>query len=101
MTTSGSLPKNGPKLISHELLADCLQRIEAGDPTGLDDLAFFWMGHVTDRDPVIEIGIVEALMQYVAYRGNAEAKEFLSTVWPETRRMLERRLNKPRPQDGT
>lgn len=85
-----------PQLISHELLADCLQKIEVGDLTGLHNLAFFWMGHVTERDPVIELGVVEALMRHSAQLGNAEAKNFLLKTWPGTRKILEKKLGKGR-----
>jgi hypothetical protein len=88
------IPAPDPRVASHTLLADCLQLIEAGDPAGFHNLAFFWMGHVTDRDPVIELGVAEALMRQSARLGNSEAEKFLLDTWPDTRRMLERKLGR-------
>lgn len=78
----------------HELLADCLQRITAGDPMGAHDLANLWIAHVFDRDPVFELGIVEGLMSLSAQLGSEEAKEFISKMWPAMRPILEKRLRK-------
>lgn len=80
--------------ISHELLDDCLQRITAGNPQGALDLANFWIGHLVDRDPVIELGIVEGLMRQSAQLGSGEASKFLSTTWPDLRPILEKRLKR-------
>jgi hypothetical protein len=94
MTTDGNLPDFDAKETSHELLADCLQRISAGDPMGAHDLANFWMAHVFDRDPMIELGIVEGLMRQSAQLGSETAQEFLSNMWPNMRPILEKSLNR-------
>lgn len=80
--------------VSHELLKDCLQRITAGDPQGALDLANFWIGHLVERDPVIELGVVEGLMRQSAQLGSSEASEFLSTTWSDLRPVLEKRLKR-------
>lgn len=82
------------RVTSHELLHDCLERITAGDSAGFHNLAFFWMGHVTDRDPVIELGLVEGLMRQSAAMGNTEAAKFLREAWPDTRVMLAKNLSR-------
>jgi hypothetical protein len=82
------------RVASHELLHDCLERITAGDPAGFHNLAFFWMGHVTDRDPVIELGLAEGLMRQAAAMGNAEAENFLRDAWPDTRVVLAKSLSR-------
>jgi hypothetical protein len=88
------IPELDSKVTSVALLADCLQLIEAGNPAGFHNLAFFWMGHVTDCDPVIELGVAEALLRQSARMGNPEAEKFLLDTWPDTRRMLERKLDR-------
>ena len=82
------------KEISYELLDDCLQRISQGDSMGTHDLANFWMAHVFDRDPIIELGVVEGLMRQSAQLGSEQAKEFIKNVWPQMRAILEKRLKK-------
>lgn len=93
---SGNDSVSGEDIIanSHDLLADCLTRISAGDPMGAHDLANFWMAHVFDRDPVIELGIVEGLMRQSAQLGSADARAFLDGMWPNMRPILEKRLLK-------
>ena len=94
MMTDENSPDFDATATSHELLADCLLRISAGDPMGAHDLANFWMAHVFDRDPVIELGIVEGLMRQSVQLGSEEAKEFISKMWPDMRPILEKRLRK-------
>ncbi|MES2077014.1 MAG: hypothetical protein V4462_15485 [Pseudomonadota bacterium] len=94
MTSHEDLNGSDSVAISHELLADCLQRITDGDPQGSLDLATFWIGHVLDRDPVIELGIIEGLLRQSAQLGSREANDHLMTVWPNLRPILEKRLKK-------
>jgi hypothetical protein len=100
MMSDEDLPVQDARVISHDLLADCLERIEAGDPSGFHHLAFFWMGHVSDRDPVIDLGMAEGLMRQSAVMGNAEAGTFLAEVWPATRRIFEKKLTKGNKRPG-
>jgi len=94
MTSHEDLNGPGATIISHELLADCLQRITDGDPQASFDLASFWISHVLDRDPVIELGVIEGLLRQSARLGSREAKEHLITIWPNLRSILEKRLKK-------
>ena len=94
MSNNENIPGEDTIANSHDLLADCLARISAGDPMGAHDLANFWMAHVFDRDPVIELGIVEGLMRQSAQLGSDDASAFLDGVWPNMRPILEKRLMK-------
>jgi hypothetical protein len=94
MTINENLPNSDETTTSYEFLADCLQRISDGDPMATHDLANFWMAHMFDRDPVIELGIVEGLMRQSANLGSEQAKEFMSEMWPNMRPILEKRLRK-------
>lgn len=80
--------------INDLMLADCFERISQGDPCATYDLANIWISHVFERDPDIELGIVEGLMRHSACTGNVEAAEFLEKLWPVMRILVRTRLNR-------
>ncbi len=78
--------------VTQELLADCVQRLAAGDVTALYDLSTLWMGHMHEGDTAIELGVAEGMVRYAAAAGSADAQHFLQDEWPAYRAILERRL---------
>lgn len=85
-----------PQGVSHEFLRDCLDRIANGDPGATYDLASFWIGHVADRDPEIELGIAEGLLIQAAKLGSKDAEDYLSKTWPDMKEILRKRLTRGR-----
>jgi hypothetical protein len=85
-----------PQTLSREFLRDCLERISKGDAGATYDLAAFWMSHITDRDPEIELGVAEGLLVQAAKLGSKDAEDYLSKTWPDMKEILKKRLTRSR-----
>jgi hypothetical protein len=76
---------------THELIADCLSRIESGDYGAAFDLSSAFMGHLHEKDIGLNLAVIKALALLAEGHGCREAGEFLTTEWPDMEPILRKR----------
>jgi hypothetical protein len=76
---------------ARELIADCLDRIKAGDACAPMDLASAFMSHADAKDIGLYLAVVEALAVIAKKQGCANAEEFLQKQWPGMQEIFRKR----------
>jgi hypothetical protein len=84
--------ERGVENIDRDLLRIFSDGVVDGDPSSGFELARLFWGSLPSSEVGLYLAVLEALIIQSAKLGSSDAQEYLSTMWPDMKAVLHRRL---------